>query len=59
VDGFKSSLSRKEVEGNFTILALGVNGVTLPKEHGYPLRLVAEDVTGGKWVKWIDRIEVK
>ena len=59
VDGFKSSLSRNEVEGNFTILALKVNGVTLPKEHGFPLRLVAENVTGGKWVKWIDRIEVK
>jgi sulfoxide reductase catalytic subunit YedY len=59
VDGFRSTLSRKEVEGKFTILALKVNGVTLPKEHGFPLRLVAEDVTGGKWVKWIDRIEVK
>jgi sulfoxide reductase catalytic subunit YedY len=59
VDGFRSSLSRKEVEGKFTILALKVNGVTLPKEHGFPLRLVAEDVSGGKWVKWIDRIEVK
>jgi len=58
-DGFRSSLSREEVEKNFTILALKVNGVTLPKEHGFPLRLVAEDVTGGKWVKWIDRIEVK
>jgi sulfoxide reductase catalytic subunit YedY len=59
VDGFKTSLSRKEVEENFTILALKVNGVTLPKEHGFPLRLVAENVTGGKWVKWIDRVEVK
>ena len=59
VDGYKTSLSRKEVDENFTILALKVNGVTLPKEHGFPLRLVAENVTGGKWVKWIDRIEVK
>jgi DMSO/TMAO reductase YedYZ molybdopterin-dependent catalytic subunit len=59
VDGYKTTLSRKEVEGNFTILALKVNGVTLPKEHGFPLRLVAEDVSGGKWVKWIGRIEVK
>jgi sulfoxide reductase catalytic subunit YedY len=59
VDGFRSTLSRKEVEENFTILALRVNGVTLPKEHGFPLRLVAENVSGGKWVKWIERIEVK
>ena len=39
--------------------ALNVDGVTLPKEHGYPVRLVAEDISGGKWVKRIDSIEVK
>jgi DMSO/TMAO reductase YedYZ molybdopterin-dependent catalytic subunit len=47
------------MENHLIFLALKVNGVTLPKEHGYPIRLVAEDVTGGKWVKWIDSIEVK
>ena len=59
LDGYRSVLYREDMENHLIFLALKVNGVTLPKEHGYPLRLVAEDVTGGKWVKWIDSIEVK
>lgn len=59
LDGYRSVLHREEMENHLIFLALKVNGVTLPKEHGYPIRLVAEDVTGGKWVKWIDSIEVK
>jgi DMSO/TMAO reductase YedYZ molybdopterin-dependent catalytic subunit len=38
-------------------LAYGVNGVTLPGKHGFPLRLVAADQVGGRWVKFVDRIE--
>jgi sulfoxide reductase catalytic subunit YedY len=59
LDGYRSVLQREELENHLIFLALKVNGVTLPKEHGYPVRLVAEDITGGKWVKWIDSIEVK
>lgn len=59
LDGYRNSLSRKDIENHFVFLALKVNGVTLPKEHGYPVRLVAEDITGGRWVKWIDTIEVQ
>jgi DMSO/TMAO reductase YedYZ molybdopterin-dependent catalytic subunit len=59
LDGFMSSLSRKEIEEHLVFLALKVNGVVLPKEHGFPIRLVAEDITGGKWAKWITAIEVK
>ena len=40
-------------------LAYEVNGQLLPLEHGYPLRLVVEGKLGNKWVKWIERIEVK
>jgi sulfoxide reductase catalytic subunit YedY len=39
-------------------LAYGVNGVTLPEKHGFPLRLVAEGEVGARWVKFADRIEV-
>jgi DMSO/TMAO reductase YedYZ molybdopterin-dependent catalytic subunit len=59
IDGYRSSLSREDIENHLVFLALKVNGVTLPKEHGYPVRLVAEDITGGKWAKWIDSIEVQ
>jgi sulfoxide reductase catalytic subunit YedY len=58
LDGYSNSFTREEVEEHLIFLALRVNGVTLPKEHGFPVRIVAEDLLGGKWVKWIDYIEV-
>jgi DMSO/TMAO reductase YedYZ molybdopterin-dependent catalytic subunit len=59
LDGYSSSFSRDEVENNLLFLALKVNGETIPEEHGFPVRLVAEDILGGRWVKWIKSIEVK
>ncbi len=59
LDGYSSSFSREEVEAHLLFLALKVNGKTLPKDHGFPVRLVAEDVLGGRWVKWVSRIEVQ
>ena len=35
-----------------------MNGVDLPREHGFPLRLVAPGKYGYKWAKWITRIEL-
>lgn len=37
-------------------LAYGVNGKNLPREHGFPLRVVAEDYYGYDWVKYVDRV---
>jgi DMSO/TMAO reductase YedYZ molybdopterin-dependent catalytic subunit len=39
-------------------LAYSVNGVTLPREHGFPLRLVYEDAYGQNWVKYVDEVVV-
>jgi DMSO/TMAO reductase YedYZ molybdopterin-dependent catalytic subunit len=53
-------LKLDEIKGNDGIfLAYKVNGETLPKEHGYPLRLVARDKYGSNWVKWLGRIVVQ
>lgn len=59
LDGYRSHFSPEEIDRNLIFLALKVNGVTLPTEHGFPARIVAEEVSGGKWVKWVDRIEVR
>lgn len=40
-------------------LAYQVNGQALPRKHGFPLRLVAEDHYGSDWVKYVDRITVE
>lgn len=59
MDGYTSSFDREEIENNLFFLSLKVNGETLPKEHGFPVRLVAEDFYGGRWVKWIKTIDVQ
>ncbi len=42
-----------------TLLVHTVNGVTLPVEHGYPVRLAVGSELGDYWVKWLFRIEVQ
>ncbi|MBN1862557.1 MAG: molybdopterin-dependent oxidoreductase [Dehalococcoidales bacterium] len=59
-DSYTATLPLDEITGNDSIfLAHTVNEETLPLEHGYPLRLVAEDELGYNWVKWVDRLEVE
>lgn len=48
-----------DVLSNTVFLAYGVNGKTLPKKHGFPLRLVAEGYYGSEWVKYVYKIEVE
>jgi len=40
------------------ILAYEMNGETLPRDHGYPLRLVAPGHAGCRNVKWVEEIHV-
>ena len=37
-------------------LAYGANGSVLPKKHGFPLRVVAQDYYGGDWVKYVYKV---
>jgi DMSO/TMAO reductase YedYZ molybdopterin-dependent catalytic subunit len=64
VSGPSGELSRTErfpmalVRTDKIFLAYGVNNKSLPEKHGFPLRLVAEDSVGSKWIKFVDKIEV-
>jgi sulfoxide reductase catalytic subunit YedY len=40
-------------------LAYGVNGEILPEQHGFPLRLVAEDYYGTIWVKYVHSVKLE
>jgi len=46
------------IEQKKVLLAYRVNGEALPQKHGFPLRLVYEDVYGDEWVKYVDEIVV-
>jgi len=59
VDGYKGEFSKKEVEAGLIMVALKDNGVPLPREHGFPVRVVAEGVYGGRWVKYLTSISVE
>lgn len=57
-DGYTGRFDREEVESHEPFLALRVNGETLPTAHGFPVRLVAEDIYGSRWVKWVTEMRV-
>jgi len=59
LDGYQVGLSLEEVQGDGVFLAHTVNGQLLPKEHGFPLRLVVTGEYGSTWVKWVNRIDVR
>lgn len=48
----------EEVLAEKVFLAYQVNGKQLPQRHGFPLRLVAEDHYGGRWVKYVDTMTI-
>jgi len=58
-DGYTERFSREEATQHLLFLAVRVNGQTLTPIAGYPVRLVAEDSFGGRWVKWITEIRVE
>ena len=59
IDGYQRTFPIEKVLREGVFLALEVNGQILPKEHGYPLRLVMEGKEGNGWVKWVNHIELK
>ncbi len=58
-DGYTTSLPLDFVmQHGDVILADRMNGVVLPPEHGFPLRLVVPGKWGYKWIKWVVEIEL-
>ena len=47
-----------EIEDDRVFLAYAVNGKTLLRKHGFPLRAVAEGFYGFDWIKYVYRLEV-
>lgn len=58
VDGYTDSIRIAKALDPDTLVAYLMNGVTLPEEHGYPVRALIPGIYGMKNVKWLQRIEV-
>ena len=57
-DGFSTSLSLDFLVGRDILLAYRMNGVVMAPERGFPFQVVAEDLLGYKWAKWVTSMEV-
>lgn len=55
-DGYSDSIPYPLALSDDVFLAFGMNGMLLPKEHGYPLRVIAPGIYGMKHVKWLSKI---
>jgi DMSO/TMAO reductase YedYZ molybdopterin-dependent catalytic subunit len=55
---FARSMSLEDALNGDNLLCYEMNGVPLPADHGFPLRLIAPGWYGVANVKWLTRIEV-
>ncbi len=56
LDGHGDSLNLKYAFSGEALFALGMNGDTLNRNHGFPVRMLAPSYYGFKSIKWIDEI---
>ena len=56
LDGFYSSISIERCLSDDSFLAYEMNGVPLPSEHGFPVRVVLPDLYGMKQPRWLEEI---
>jgi hypothetical protein len=57
-DGYHDSIPFSRAMEDDVMLAYLMNGEKLPKDHGFPVRLIVPGLYGIKNVKWITEIEV-
>ena len=55
---FARSMSLAEAMAPDNLLCFEMNGATLPRDHGFPVRLIAPGWYGVANVKWLTRIEI-
>lgn len=58
VDDYSDSIHLSKALDPTTLLAVRMNGATLPQGHGFPVRMLVPGIYGMKHCKWLNRIEV-
>ncbi len=49
----RATLGHEQVADGRTLLALRVNGLELPPDHGYPARMISPAIPGVHCTKWV------
>ena len=57
-DGYTTDLTIHEASLPDVLVCYQMNGVPLPADQGFPIRMVVPDHWGYKWAKWVTQIEV-
>jgi DMSO/TMAO reductase YedYZ molybdopterin-dependent catalytic subunit len=57
-DDYSDSIHIEKALEPTTLLAVRMNGATLPQEHGFPVRMLVPGIYGMKHCKWLTRIQV-
>ena len=57
-DGYSDSIPLERVMQGDVLVAHRMNGVVLPRGHGFPARIIAPGIYGMKNVQWLTEIEV-
>jgi len=57
-DGYYASHTLDQIRDNHVVAALYMNGVPIPRLHGFPLRILNPGFYGVKQPAWVTRIEV-
>jgi len=57
-DGYSDSIPLQKGLREDTLIAFGMNGEALRRDHGFPARMVIPEVYGMKNVKWLTSIEL-
>jgi DMSO/TMAO reductase YedYZ molybdopterin-dependent catalytic subunit len=56
---YSATLRMEDAMGEGMLIAYDFEDKPLPKVHGFPLRVVAKDQQGNRWVKWLGEIVVQ
>jgi sulfite oxidase len=58
LDGMSASIGLAKALDPDVIVAYAMNGVPLPRDHGFPLRVIVPGYAAVRNVKWLQRIQV-
>jgi len=58
VDDYSDSIHLSKALEPTTLMAVRMNGITLPDSHGFPARMLVPGIYGMKHCKWLSHIEV-